>query len=118
MAASRSRASRGSTAPRHGGVQLRATEAGEREAELARLAHVLQAEARVHQDEALSALDQQAMTHQARGGEQPSLAAEQAGAARAHGAAVEVMDRARSRVHRARPTPTPMPRSEEHTSEL
>ena len=80
-----------------GDVEAGTHDRRERAPELTRVADVVQAEAGVDEHEAVGALDQQAVADQVGLGEQPALAGEHARAARAHGAAAEVVDRARER---------------------
>src|SRR5580698_4634086 len=76
-------------------LELRAYNEVECHPKLARAARVVVAEAGVYEHESLGTLDQQAVTDQPGGVEQPSLARQHAGAAGAHRAAAEVMDRTR-----------------------
>ncbi len=84
---------------RLGAVGLRAHERREDAPELARVRRVRAPEARVDQDEAVGALDQQAVADELRARQQPSLAGEHARPAGTHRPAVEVVDRTRRGVH-------------------
>ncbi len=90
---------------RLGLARLRSEERVEDQPELARVAHVVEPEARIDQDEPVGALDEQAVADDLRLAEHASLAADQPSAVRAHRAAAEVVDRVR-RAHAAEPTPT------------
>ncbi len=71
---------------------------GEHAPELAGVGDVVEAEAGVHEHEAFGALDQQAVADEPRSAEQAAVAGDHARAARAHGAAAEVVDGARGGV--------------------
>ena len=77
---------------RVGLARLRAEQRVEDRAELARVAHVVEAEAGVDQDEPVAALDEQAVADDPRLAERAALAGDQPPAVRAHRAAGEVVD--------------------------
>jgi hypothetical protein len=84
-------------------ARLRAKQRVEDHSELTRVAHVVEAEARVDQDQPVAALDEQAVADDPRVAQRAALAADQPPAVRAHRAAGEVMHGVRV-THLAEPT--------------
>ena len=72
-------------------ARLRCEQRVEDQPELARVAHVIETEARVDQDESFGSLDEQAVTDQLCPVQRAAVAVDQAPAVRAHRAAAEVV---------------------------
>lgn len=88
---------------RLGGFNARANDGPERLAELARVARVVEAEAGVDEHQPFSSLDEEAVTDKPCAGQPAALTGEQTRPARAHRAAVQVVNRARCRIQRPQP---------------